>query len=74
MGRAGDGNFSFRAPRSRVQEADAAGVALEATARRLGKVLERERASSADVSYQVRTRSPACCWASNLRWNAPART
>ncbi|WP_371786395.1 sensor histidine kinase [Streptosporangium subroseum] len=51
----GAGDFSIRAPRSDVREADAAGLALEATARRLGEVLDRERAFSADVSHQLRT-------------------
>ncbi|MFF0520735.1 ATP-binding protein [Actinomadura nitritigenes] len=53
--RLGAGNFSVRAPRSGVREADEAGIALEATARRLGTILERERAFSADVSHQLRT-------------------
>jgi signal transduction histidine kinase len=52
----GAGDFSIRAPRSDVREADVAGLALESTARRLGEVLERERAFSADVSHQLRTR------------------
>ncbi|GAA4579798.1 HAMP domain-containing sensor histidine kinase [Planotetraspora phitsanulokensis] len=51
----GSGDFSIRAPRSDVREADAAGLALEATARRLGDVLGRERAFSVDVSHQLRT-------------------
>jgi signal transduction histidine kinase len=51
----GDGDFTIRAPRSNVREADQAGLALEATARRLGEVLDRERAFSANVSHQLRT-------------------
>jgi signal transduction histidine kinase len=51
----GDGDFSVRARRSGLREADAAGRALEVTARRLGEVLDRERAFSADVSHQLRT-------------------
>ncbi|MGH3376232.1 MAG: histidine kinase dimerization/phospho-acceptor domain-containing protein [Actinoallomurus sp.] len=51
----GDGDFSVRARRSGLREADAAGRALEITARRLGEVLDRERAFSADVSHQLRT-------------------
>jgi signal transduction histidine kinase len=51
----GDGDFTIRALRSDVREADAAGQALEATARRLGDVLDRERAFSANVSHQLRT-------------------
>ncbi|MET8337547.1 HAMP domain-containing sensor histidine kinase [Streptosporangium canum] len=51
----GAGDFSIRAPRSDIREANTAGLALEATARRLGEVLDRERAFSADVSHQLRT-------------------
>ncbi|MET7336936.1 HAMP domain-containing sensor histidine kinase [Nonomuraea sp. NPDC005650] len=51
----GGGDFSVRASPSGLREADQAGQALETTARRLGAVLSRERAFSADVSHQLRT-------------------
>lgn len=50
----GQGDFSVRPNRSRVREVDDAGRNLELTARRLGGVLERERAFSADASHQLR--------------------
>jgi signal transduction histidine kinase len=51
----GDGDFSVRAQRSGVREADTASQALEDTAVHLGRLLDRERAFSSDVSHQLRT-------------------
>jgi signal transduction histidine kinase len=51
----GDGDFTIRAKHSGVREADTAELALEATADRLGVLLDRERSFSADVSHQLRT-------------------
>ena len=51
----GHGNFAVRGHVSGLVEADAAGAALEETARRLGALLERERAFSSDASHQLRT-------------------
>ena len=51
----GSGDFSIRAKSVGVREADDASRALEATARRLGDVLQRERDFSAHVSHQLRT-------------------
>jgi signal transduction histidine kinase len=51
----GTGNFTVRARPSGLREADEASRALEVTAQRLGGLLERERAFSADASHQIRT-------------------
>jgi signal transduction histidine kinase len=51
----GDGDFTIRPDRSHITEADALAEAIEATASRLGRLLQRERAFSTQVSHQLRT-------------------
>ena len=53
--RLGQGDFTVRAPRSGIAEADAAASALNETAVRLEEVVERERTFSAHASHQLRT-------------------
>jgi signal transduction histidine kinase len=51
----GAGDFAVSTERSRIVEADTLAEAIESTARRLGELVQRERAFSTHVSHQLRT-------------------
>jgi signal transduction histidine kinase len=53
--RLGEGDFSVRAPRSGLEEADGIAQALDGTAARLGRAVERSAAFTGDASHQLRT-------------------
>lgn len=53
--RLGQGDFTVEVPRTALAEMDDVGRALAASGARIGRLVERERAFSADASHQLRT-------------------
>jgi signal transduction histidine kinase len=51
----GDGDFTVDPPATGLAELDDVGAALRSSARRIGTLVERERAFSAQASHQLRT-------------------